>query len=286
MIMKKLTAPLAVALTVLAGQAMAQSAVETQQPERAAQQSPATSRQDSATSPRERQPLTTPGASARTQGAGQLDQQIATCLILGNQQEIALAQFAQERAENPQVKQFAQTMIEQHQQALSKLQQAAPQVAALNLKLHAKQGNRAQTEAESTESGVQPTASTQPASAEARSATASAQGGAEHQMAQFAREVKQECLNLVTAELGQQQGAEFDKAYLGQQIGAHLGMLAELRVSQRHASQQLKPVLQEGEQMTEQHLAQAKSIMEQLHSASGSPPQAARRAAPTQPPKR
>jgi predicted outer membrane protein len=282
-----LTAPLAVALTVLAGQAMAQSAVDTQQSERAAQPS---SRQESATSPRERQPLTTPSTSAsagaRAQGGGQLDQQIATCLILGNQEEIALAQFAQERAENPQVKQFAQTMIEQHQQALSKLQQAAPQVASLNLELHAQQGNRSEARPESSESRVQPTASTQPAGGEARSATASTQGGGEHQMAKFAQEVKQECLNLVTAELGQKQGAEFYKAYLGQQINAHVGMLAELRVSQRHASQQLKPVLQEGEQMTQQHLAQAKSIMEQLHSESGSTPQAARRAAPTQPPKR
>ncbi len=69
-------------------------------------------------------------AQARaTQGAG-LNQAIAGCLLLDNQEEIALAQFAESRAQNEKVKEFAKTMIEQHQQAVAKLAPLAPDLAA------------------------------------------------------------------------------------------------------------------------------------------------------------
>lgn len=43
----------------------------------------------------------------------------------GNQLEIQLGQLATERAQDPQIKQFAQQLVEEHQQAAPQLQQAA-----------------------------------------------------------------------------------------------------------------------------------------------------------------
>jgi predicted outer membrane protein len=273
--MKRIIAATLLALTAMVGSVFAQSAAETQRPttERVGQ---ATERAaDQATDRATGQPGVRTQAGLQTQSqtglqasqGGALDQQIAVCLKLGNQEEVALAQFAQDRAQNPQVKQFAQTMIEQHQQAISKLDQAVPQLASLNLELKGAAGAAAART-------TPPTAGNQRASGSATN----------QQMVDLARDIKQECLNLTQTELGKKQGAEFDKCYIGQQIVAHTGMLAELRATQRHASSQLQPVLKEGAQMAEHHLTQAKTILQQLESAGGSDRDSAvRPAAATEP---
>jgi len=250
--------------------------------------------------------------SLTSQGAqGGLEQHIATCLALGNQEEVALAQFAQQRATNPQVKQFAQTMIQEHQQAIQQLQQAVPQVASLQLTSTAAgqsgasssrsgagsserlgsssssgtSGSNATAGADrSTASGAETASAGTPSTGSTASATqrGASTGGGHDQMAEFARTVKQNCLKLSEQSLGQKQGAEFDKAYIGQQIVAHTNMLAELQAAQQFASgSQLQPLLQQGTQMTEHHLSQARTIMEQLEAANaqsgqgGTPPRAA-----------
>lgn len=273
--MKRLIASTLLALTAIASSAFAQSATETRQSttERADQAGRAVDQQSTDRALAQPGARTQPGVQTQSQAGlqasqgGSLDQQIAVCLTLGNQEEVALAQFAQDRAQNPQVKQFAQMMAEEHQQALSKLRQAAPQVASLNLELKFGQGADAAG-----------TTSTTPSAGNQRTGAAATSGAGQHQqMVNLARDIKQECLNLTQTELGGKQGAEFDKCYIAQQIGAHTGMLAELRASQRYASGQLKPILQEGAQMAEHHLAQAKTIMEQLEGANAGGREAAAR---------
>ncbi len=223
----------------------------------ASAQSPSSSPGATETRPRtQSQSQTAPGGQAQASQGGELQKHIAVCLILGNQEEAALGQFAQDRAQNDQVKQFARMMAEEHQQANAKIQQAVPQVANLDLKLTATEGR----------AGAAPG---QAARDNQRQSATGAQAGGQDQMVQFAKQVKQECLNLTQAELGKKQGAEFDKCYIGQQIVAHTGMLAQLKVGQKHASNELQPIIQEGTQMTEHHLAQARQIMEQLENEGG-----------------
>jgi predicted outer membrane protein len=256
---------------MIAGTALAQTAVE-----------PATGQ---STVERVRQTPGTPGTAtrpgvARTGAAAEgdnLDNKIAVCLLLGNQEEVAVAQFAQQKSQNEQVKKFAQQMIEHHQQAISKIEQAAPEVAGLNLQLRG--GAEGEAAASSNPTGVRP------ASAEEPVASTAAAGNVGHNQrgAQLAQAVKQECLNLTQQELAQKQGVEFDKAYIGQQVCAHIGMLAELRGSKNFATGQLQQVITEGEQMTQQHLDQAKQIMSQLKDQQGSQPQTSQRSATGQP---
>lgn len=296
--MKKLIVPVVMALAVCS-QALAQSAAESQDRPAAGQSTArqgaagqrSTIRQGTPGTPRQGssdQSATTTTTAQNSQG-NKLDQHLAACLALGNQEEIALAQFAQERAQNPQVKQFAQMMVEEHQQAVSQLQKAVPQLASLNLQLKGAPGAGARTTSGATSTTSDPssdqTAST--ATADQRNGAAAA-GAVDQQMLDLGREIKEECLALTQAELGRKQGAEFDKCYIGQQLVAHTAMLAELKAGQRHVSSQLRPVLQQGAQMAEHHLAQARTIMEQLDAAGGAnPPQNAQRSgAGTQPPRR
>jgi predicted outer membrane protein len=231
----------------------------------------------------------TPGAAARpgaprtaTASAGDnLDNKIAVCLLLGNQEEVALAQFAQQRSQNEQVRKFAQQMIEHHQQAIAKIQQAAPEVASLNLQLRG--GTEGEAAASTSASGVRPASAEEPVASTASATNA----GHDQRAVQLAQSVKQECLNLTQQELAQKQGADFDKAYIGQQIGAHIGMLAELRGSKNFATGPLQQVIAEGEQMTQKHLAEAKQIISQLKDQQGSqPPQTSQRPVTTRQPAR
>jgi predicted outer membrane protein len=171
-----------------------------------------------------------------------LDDQIAACLLLGNQEEIVLAQFAQEHAQNDLVKEFAAMLIEQHTSAIAKIQEAAPDVAGLKL---------ATSDARSA------------AADELGSADVSAGADSNPTLAMLQR-IKSECLKLTEKELSEYRGAQFDNAYVGQQVGAHLGMLAELRGSKSFASPKLQKVIAAGEKMTATHLEQGKKLMGQI----------------------
>ena len=66
------------------------------------------------------------GPHATAGGANQeVEQFLASCLLAKNQSEVELSQFAQEQAENPEVKQFAQKMVQDHQKMIQQLQQFA-----------------------------------------------------------------------------------------------------------------------------------------------------------------
>ncbi len=181
-------------------------------------------------------------AAEATSDQQNLDQQIATCLLLGNQEEIALAQFAEKHAQHELVKAFAKELVVAHTKALAAIQKAAPEVADLQL-----------------------------TSANVTSATADRSqpiglAGKSNSTA-LMQQVKSECLSLTEKELGQYSGVEFDHAFIGQQLGAHVGMLAQLRGSNSFASPELQKVIAEGEKMTTAHMAEAKKIMAQLKAA-------------------
>jgi hypothetical protein len=146
-------------------------------------------------------------------------------------------------------------MIEQHQQAINKLEQAAPQVAAWKIQLRNASPDQ------------QAGATAQP--------QANGQAGGQSPQFLLARQIHEECLALTKEALSEKQGADFDKAYIAQQCFAHLGMKAGIKGSEPFASPQLKPVLQEGLQMTDKHLAEAKNLKKQLmDEAAGEPRQA------------
>lgn len=170
---------------------------------------------------------------------GNLDKHIAACALLSNQEEVALAKLGVEKADHEDVKKFAEMLIEHHQQAISKIEKAAPQLASMNLMLRNADGDS------------QPAANEQ-------------QAGAMDPQLMMARQIKEECLAMTRKALNEKEGADFDKAFLGQQCMAHMGMLAGIKGSEPFASQQMKPLLNECMKTTEQHLTKAKELMEKV----------------------
>jgi predicted outer membrane protein len=187
---------------------------------------------------------------------------IASCLLIGNQEEVALAQMAVDRAENEQVKQFAQMLIQDHQKIIQQLQPLAKPGVGLN-------------EGAQTAAAGQPSNAQQPGGQQYTANRPNLERGAGgsatvDQIMQLNQQAAQECLQMTKSMLQEKQGAEFDKAFAGMQVGAHVGMLAKLKASEQQASGQLASLVKESQQTIQSHLEQAKQICKDLEGSSNS----------------
>jgi predicted outer membrane protein len=286
--MKKLFLTAAAISTLVAGQALAQGRNETPN-----------------TRPREAGQNQTQGRNQNQGGQNQqgqnqpsnsqqLDQHAAACLLIGNQEEIALSELAAERAESSQVKEFARDMIKEHTMMVSKLRKFAPQQSAsFELKTDSGEGkerkggareggaqneagrsanataagDREQTEAQSSARGGETTAAKAGGTA---GAAAGGSGSMMDQLLSIERDKAQHCLTLTTQNLQEHKGADFDKAFMGAQVSAHISMLAKLQALEGKVSGQFAEVVAEGRKTTEEHLDHAKQVMQQVAHAGGS----------------
>jgi predicted outer membrane protein len=184
-----------------------------------------------------------PVANATTQaGANSADSQLAACLIVDNQGEIALGKLAEQKSKDNDVKQFAQQMVKEHTDFMQKLERFATEQGA-----GAAQAN----------SAVQNMANaTQP------------MGSQPLNLVSLKQQIGQKCLEMTQQELGKYDGIQFDKWYVGQQIGAHMQVLAELEVFRNQASPELASLLDKGIATTKTHLEQAKTLEKSLNQVS------------------
>lgn len=206
------------------------------------------------------------------------DREVASLIAVGNIEEVKLGELAQSKAQNEQVKQFAQMMVKDHTDYLQKLSQFAPDVTA---KLHDDGTASRQSQVGAT-SIADRQAQTDPARQQPQTDLNRQQGqtgsdrgnvlgqragqGSGQQISeiQFEQEVGKECLKMTKEMLTKHEGTNFDHAYLGQQIVAHTRMLATLKGLESSASGEMASTINQGIQTTQQHLEKAKSLMDQI----------------------
>jgi predicted outer membrane protein len=221
--------------------------------------------------------------TARGQNS-ELDQYLASCLLAKNEAEIELAKFAQERSQNPQVKQFAQQLIADHQMAVQHLQQLAGSPAGSSrstvrdsTRIESQNQERQQPAGESrtrdrdddsrmqsaNENRTQGTSETRSRSMTERSGSQSGELG---QLAQIEEKIVEKTTQNLRAKLEQKQGAEFDHCFVGSQVIGHVQMLSALEVLQNQTSGQLQQVVRDHQPKVKQHLEQAEQLADQLMS--------------------
>jgi predicted outer membrane protein len=190
------------------------------------------------------------------------DQTLATCVSIDNQEEVALAKYAQSKASSDDVKEFTDMLIKDHQAFLQKLDRFAPGASRDNFLTTPR--------TTSTGTGVQPAggqAQTQPGQTIQQTAGTQATN-APIDLLQLHREIAAQCLADTQKMLGEKDGDEFDKCFTGLQIAKHAAMQTKLSVLQKHASKELAEILKDGAETTKMHQEQAEKIMEQLADAS------------------
>jgi predicted outer membrane protein len=216
------------------------------------------------------------------------DQILLTWLLVDNENEVALAQFASTRATDAELKQFLQRMVTDHGGAVNKLRQAVghggsssgqnPQSGNPNAGTGTPDGgNRNPGSGSPTpDTGSDPARRGEVADAGTRGrrdgmpqdASGVRMAGAfNHE--QLVRDLGKKCLESAQKMLSEKQGAEFDRCVAGMMVGAHVAAADKLEVFQRHVSEQKRAGLGESLQMTKSHLEQVKGIAKRLDGANG-----------------
>ncbi len=195
--------------------------------------------------------------------AGQLDQAFVQCLITKNEAEISLAKIAKQRAHSDDVKKFADRMIKDHGEFVEKLRKHAGASGG--------QGQVTQT-TQTTQTGQTaggaPVGQAQANSGQTAAGGQTTAGGQPHgflnTLMQIGKQADEQFLSMVQRDLEQKQGSEFDLAYIGGQIPAHMRMIADLTVMKRYVAQDLGQLLSEGAETAQHHLDEAKKICKSL----------------------
>jgi predicted outer membrane protein len=171
---------------------------------------------------------------------------IASCLLSKNKAEVEFAQLAQRQSQNPQVKEFAQMLVQDHNQLVQKLQPIAG-------------------EQSTTQPGLSDTTRA-PGQFDASRPGQIAAGGSDalHQLASLEKQIGERCKENLREELQSKQGAEFDKCYVGSQIAGHMDSVAKLEVLQHQGPDQVRQIAQQALPKVQEHLEQAKQLMKQL----------------------
>ncbi|MCA9209737.1 MAG: DUF4142 domain-containing protein [Planctomycetales bacterium] len=207
---------------------------------------------------------------------------VAGMLALGNKAEIELAKLALEKSRHPQVRQFAEQMIKDHTAFLGKLKQFNPRIELTNVDADgtttirreptARPGNapndprsetiRERRQQRRDERGEQATE----ALPNDRRGEGAGQAGTmnRNSLPQIAHRAAQIKLRMTKEMLSKYEGQDFDMGYLGEQIVAHIGMMAHLQAVQNLGDEQFQQLVAQGIQTTQQHMQEAQQIARQL----------------------
>jgi predicted outer membrane protein len=214
------------------------------------------------------------GTQPAAESNKEVEQYFATCLLKQNEAEVEIAQFAQQQTQNPEVKQFAQMLVQDHRQLIQKLQPLAGQHGARSNapSLGAQSQTDAQRQASDTTRLPGASAAGQPNRNVNQNLTGIHEAGqpnaALHEVAQIQEKIGERCVQALREELQQKEGAEFDKCFVGSQVSGHMHMLAELEVLEQQGPDQVKQIAQQARPKVQQHLEHAKQLMKQLESSS------------------
>jgi len=205
------------------------------------------------------------------------DQKLATCIAIANQEEIAVARLAQDKAKDDDVKDFAKMLVSEHQAYLKKLQRYAPDAARddfLNDSSRGSRGDSSQTRsqgndgnqsrAQSTDSQTRAQGADNKSSNIQQVSATGDQSGQHLDFMHLQREIAEQCVQSTKQKLNKEEGSKFDKCFVGLQIANHETLKSKLTVFERHASGELKQLISDGISTTDQHLKRAEELMKKI----------------------
>jgi len=170
----------------------------------------------------------------------ELTRYFAKTLALANHDEIALSKIALDRTQNADLKQLAQTIVDDHSRLNHQLLQIVPS---------------ASTASRDTPSGK----------GERKTADFDSQcGQALARICEINRQAAENQLQQSRIMLGDYQGQDFDMAFLSMQIGDHSWLLAELQAITGVGTSGFQQIVQETMQKVQKHKQLATSLAKRL----------------------
>ena len=194
----------------------------------------------------------------------------ARCLLLGNQAEVVMSEFALEHVQSSELREFAQSMVKKHKECIAKLQRYVPEATttdelskrAMAIRSEIKTENGNISVSSQTENTSKKEASTSSKTHEHKMMKMEGKNPM-HAIPAMQQQMAENCIAYTQAELKQVDKENFDRAFLGQQIFFHIDTLAKLKAMEDYAPADLKPIIESEITATQTHLEQAKNICKQ-----------------------
>jgi predicted outer membrane protein len=205
--------------------------------------------------PAERTQNAQPGAQrAASQEKDRVVGPLADCLILSNQEEIALLKLAQEKSKNDSVKEFVEMAIKDHEKAIGELQKFADHQSA-------------QLEVASSRDSEGASKTAPPARRDVTALKPAGQEDHSETMFAIAQQASKECLTMTKEQLNKaDEEGKFDECFVGQQIGMHIGMTAKLKAIQSNTSGEFQQLTSKLASTAQKHKEHAEKLMKDLES--------------------
>lgn len=207
------------------------------------------------------------------QSEQRLEQLVASKLLTANKSVVELSKMAVENAEHDNVKEFAQTLVSEHEKLcrdIEKLQAASG---------HKKDSDHSKTNEQSTDQSAanvnRPNQNRQNLQGQAanRQANKTQDGnwssnsqGMVGKLQMINEKASKKQLEMAKQMLQDKKGDEFDMAFVGMQIASHTRAVAELSALEGVGSKEMQDVVKKAEEATSKHLEQAKGLAEELSS--------------------
>jgi len=201
--------------------------------------------------------------------APQIGQEIAAIKLSACRSEIELAKFAEERSKNPKVREFAAMMVKDHTEACKELEKwagdyhnsdkAHGDADATKKEVAADAKPGARLELETKKGGV--------VGVDFNASQKATRAGRSNWVA-IHQQMSEKCLAAAKKELGEKDGAEFDKCFIGMQIGAHQKTIIADEVFANYVSDDAQKKLEKCKETATKHLEAAKAIHKELESTS------------------
>jgi len=214
--------------------------------------------------------------SESQQDEQKLEQLVAAKLLIANRGVIELSKMAVEKAEHDKVKQFARTLVEEHEGLCRDIEKLQASKGYSKHEGHSKSdqasGDRATTTQPrpSQTSQNQPGQTGQPVAGQTRTAQAGNwdrdDQGIVGKLEMIAEKSSKKQLEMTKEMLQQREGKDFDMAFVGIQIAAHTRAVADLSALQGVGSKEMQDLVKKAEGATSKHLKQAKDLAEELSS--------------------
>jgi len=220
------------------------------------------------------------------QGYGE-DPILSCCLLIDGRKQIEICRWVKEKAKSDDVKAFAQAEIDEHEKIKADLRRlgfeypAPPQFGN-----QFQQGGQFQHGNQFPQGGQ---SSAQPGPGQTTTATQAVTGtpqfsGAQQQqgpkmiavgrlllppglveIVSLTHEVADRCIANAKAGLEKKAGeGKFDKAFVGLQLHEHYGLLDKCQVFEKHSTDRMREVLQQGRPIIERHITTLESLCEKL----------------------
>jgi predicted outer membrane protein len=198
------------------------------------------------------------------------DPLLGACLLVGGKRQIEACRWAMDKLQNDDCKAFAKAEIDEHENIKAQLKtfglefpKAADGTSSIALASGMADGSTATPAGGTT--GTTATPPPVPQVAVGRVALP----GAASEFVAIDVQVGEQCVANYKKMMSKKQGLKFDKAFVGDQLHEHQGLLDKVQVFRQHASPEMQQVLAQGQQIIEQHIATCEQLMNKLDQATG-----------------